>query len=175
MAPVRYLWEGPGAQPIRLSFTDPRPGGQRRLSKGVPVALLVVVRTHLTFPLNHIWLPQRRVLIGISMTSGLKTIWGTNLHKVLQPGNAFAIEVELEGYLEDIWSLFTADTKSVYSTPHRTWPASSMYCPLTENLTHCKKPPVWTNRSWNLSNKSKCELHLLSWNLSIHLKLWTRN
>ena len=90
------------------------------LSKGVPVALLVVVRTHPTFPLNHIWLPQRRVLLGIGMTSGLKTIWGTNLHKVLQPGNAFAIEVELEGYLEDIWSLFIADTKSVYSTPHRT-------------------------------------------------------
>ena len=105
---------------IRLCFTDPRPGGQRRLSKGVPVALLVAVRTHPTFPLNHIWLSQRRVLIGIGMTSGLKTIWGTNLHKVLQPGNAFAIEVELEGYLEDIWSLFIADTKSVYSTPHRT-------------------------------------------------------
>lgn len=135
--PVRCPWNRPGAHSIRirLSFTDPRPvqgpqGGFLPRCLSLPPLL----QEHTQRPLGSYLAASEESFNGRSNDFRVEEYFGekgTHLHKVFQPGITFAKESELEGHLEDMWSVFTASLGPFRSTLLRKQPAPSRSCPLT--------------------------------------------
>lgn len=119
---VRCLWKGPGIQFLNtvLHRSQASPGCPKEAFLNIACFSPGCCKETPCHSLNHIWLSQRGVLISIGMISGLKNIFERKRQVPISFPNqelAVAIKFELEGYVGNIWSLFTASMRPFYISP----------------------------------------------------------
>lgn len=155
---------------IRLSSTAPRPaqgpqGGFLQSCLSLPSLL----QEHAQHPLGSYLAASEESFNGHNNDFWVEEYFEgkrTHLHKVFQPGIAFAEESELEGHLEDTWSIFTASLGPFRSTLLGKQPAPSRSCPWTGSsaqfiqAAHCMNQREWKSSSTSPSVNPICFLYI---------------